>query len=151
MGGLTKLKFPEETISTPGGDFSVRGLSSVSIAMLTLKNRETLRSLFSQAMDAEGNLQLDNMESVALLIGEKAPSLLAEVIAVAAGEYTDDGIEAARSIPFPAQVEALEVIGRLTFAMEGGLKKLMATVINVTKGTTKALSEAQTSMSGIEG
>lgn len=148
MGGLKSLTFPTIAIETPGGMFAVRGLSLSDISSLAVRNRETLKALFEKATQSDGAVELDNMEAIAVSLAQTAPGIVAEVIALATDEFDDEAIEAAKGLPFPAQVEALEAIGKLTFTTEGGLKKVVATIINVTKGTTTAIGSLQTSTSG---
>jgi hypothetical protein len=143
--GLKHLTLNVETIVTPAGDFTVRGLNFDDISTLVRLNFEALSAVFANAkMDAKGeikDLKLNNTAALAGSLATSAPQVVAQIIALGADE--DDLSEVAK-IPFPNQLEALEAIGKLTFATEGSPKKVLETVIRIVNGATSTLGSLKT-------
>lgn len=134
--GLSHLKLASETVVTPGGEsFSVRGLSFVDISAVVRPYGPQLGSLFDGFKD--GTFSLDDPTALLSNLINRAPEAAALVIAVAADE---EDVALAARLPFPVQLEALEKIAGLTFASEGGAKKVLETIIRVATGTTSALA-----------
>lgn len=148
--GLKELKFPEATIKTPGGDITVRGLSLRDITELVRRHKAAFEGLFNDVTSGKADLDsLTNGDTLIAMLAQTAPELAAEVIAAGAGDGGDlEAIEVAKSLPFPTQVELLEQIGLLTFAMEGGLKKVVETVTRVMQSSTNALESVSASKAG---
>ena len=142
MGTLKELRLPEETIDTPGGPLAVRGVSLSDIIALVRHHGPVIRSLFKKVMDGgDVKISLDAIGGMGQDLLAKSPEIVAELIALAAGDGDKDSIRIAGSLPFPVQIEAVEKIARLTFATEGGLGKLIETVIRVAQGTTGVVEE----------
>lgn len=150
--GLKHLKLEEAVVEVPGGEFAVRGLNLNDIAFLVQRHGATLQSIFTQFLQqpADGELTTDRVAAFALPLITAAPRIAAEVVACASvkpwEEVTEDDLKGAYSLPMPSQLEALEHIARLTFAAEGGPKKLLETVIRLAQGTSGLLA----SLSGQE-
>ena len=144
--GLANLSFPEAVIKTTGGDFTVRGLNLDSVILLVRKHGEALDELFRHFAASVVANEFANPDFAAIggEIAHKAPMLAADVIANGAGE--PGMVEVARQLPFPIQIEALEKIGTLTFAMEGGPKKMLETVLRVAQGTRGLLTSLPPSL-----
>lgn len=108
---------------------SVRGLSLVDVSYLVSRHRADLEKLFelyqSFAKDTGASPLGD-----AVLIGYgyellgQAPAILANVIAVAADAR--DQVEAISRLPSSLQIDALRAICSLTIEDFGGLKPLLA-------------------------
>lgn len=138
--GLKDLNFAQAKIVTPGGEFTVRGLSLTDIMSLANRHYDVLASLFDQVAGRDpSSISLDDAGSMGATLLKSAPDVAAEVIAMAAGECDEESIRIAKSLPFPAQVEALEKIGQQTFATEDDLKKAVAAVIRIMQGATGVL------------
>jgi hypothetical protein len=139
--GLKHLRIQTETVETAGGEFAVRGLSLPDIAEIFEAERAPLSKLFGEiAVDGAGGVLLDDMAGLAVKLASVAPSVVARIIASAADEE-DETI--ALELPFPVQIDALEKIGRLTFATEGAAKKVMETIIRMVKGANAAIKSRQ--------
>lgn len=137
--GLKELKFPEATVKTPGGDITVRGLSLRDFIFLVSRHRAQFEELFAKVM-APGFDPNKEADAILQSLAASAPLLIAEVIAVGAGESGDaEAIVVASKIPFPVQVDALEKIGLLTFESEGGLKKVVETVVRIIQSSSNQL------------
>lgn len=135
--GLKHIKLPSADVEFSGGKFTVRGLSLDDIAYLVGRYKDVFGQLFDQ-FQAQG--ELDSTDSVLAFVGpliQTAPALASEVIACGAGDAND--WEVARGLPFPVQVEALEHVINLTFAAEGGPKKVLEAVVRLAQGTTALL------------
>lgn len=149
MGQLTDLGFPTDTVTLPNGSLTVRGLSLDDVLRIARSHGEAFIVLFDRLMGSEDlDLDLDNTAAIAELLAESAPAIAADLIAYAADE--PEAAHIVRKFPFPAQVEALEKVGAITFAMEGGPKKLVGTVIRVLKGVRENLTDLRQQASGLE-
>lgn len=140
--GLKDYAPATQTIQLPGDDtFVVRGLALQDITVLLRSHYDTAARLFDKyvgeaaqtAADAavpEAKFGPGNMKAVILDALQAAPSMLSDVIAVAADE-PELGPQVAR-LPLGVQVEAIEAIIRLTLEAEGGMEKLIETVEKLT-------------------
>lgn len=130
--GLKHLTVPEATVKTPGGDFTVRGISLDDISYLVARHGKAIGMLYSKV---EGNSESDmDIGSVITPALQYAPELLADVIACATGDKDDAAI--ARSLPMPVQVDAVEKIADLTFSASGGFSNFVETVTRIVQGAT---------------
>jgi hypothetical protein len=145
--GLKALKIPEAVIEFPGGNFTVRGLNLDDVAFLVNRHGEQLQQLFasmsSEMAGSDGGLDGEMVQSMALPLLRRAPRIMAEAIACAAGDVDEETIGLAQTLPFPVQLEAIQAIARLTFDTAGGPKKLVETVIQMAQGTTGLLQSLQ--------
>lgn len=144
---LKSVTVPTKTVHIPGSDssFEVRGLSFSDITILYSAFEGPMTALFDKFAGLEdvGKLSVSdpNMNMIGETIIKDAPHLAAAAIAQAADE--PDEVEKVLKLPFPVQLEALKIIGALTFATEGGLKKVIETVTSLAIGTRDLLpSEA---------
>lgn len=129
---------PTEKVVFPGGDLTVRGLSLEDVTTLVRHHGAALSGLFATITAAKsGEVDLDNMTAMASALATAAPRAAAEAIAIAADE--PDKVDLAGQLNLTVQIEALEKIGALTFTSEGGIKKVLETVIRVAQGTAGAV------------
>lgn len=111
-----------------GGSFHVTGLSLNVLAALLKTHLSEAGQIFELI---EGKITLDQVDKAGLaatLITE-APGLAANIIALAAGE--PNAAAQAAQLPAPVQIEALEMIGDLTFNEVGGVKKTLETLLRL--------------------
>lgn len=141
---LKTIRVIEEVIKTPGGDFSVRGLTPADVSVLIYNHHDALSDLFNRLLGREGN-SADSLGSA--LIAE-SPQIVAEIIALASGENDADAVSLAMQLPVSIQVEALEKIGKLTFRSEDDVKKTTALIISLMKGANDILAARLPSTSG---
>lgn len=134
---LKSIIIPAHTVEYAGGTIAVRGLDMGAVIHLVREQRPQLQAAYEKA--AKGELSADDIGEAAVKLLEDAPDLCGHLIATAAGE--PDEWEKARSLPAPVQLDLLEGIGRLTFAMEGGPKKVLETVIRVMQSATGLTDE----------
>lgn len=117
--GLRDMKLPSSTVEVPGcGSFAVRGLSVTEIEGLMNEHGAEMRAAFDALTTRKDNAEIASTVSTLVT---KMPRLAAHVIAVAADD--PEGVEFASRLPILAQLKAIDVIGGLTFGVEGGLKK----------------------------
>lgn len=122
--------------------FSVEGLSLDTLALLVSTHMPDLEYVFGIVVHGEKPDETFQQQilRVAMGLSKQAPGLVANIIAIASGEMTRDQsdagrqanaalIETARRLPFPAQVEALEHIGAMTFEEAGGVKKAIESLM----------------------
>lgn len=125
--GLNHLTFKTETVQTSGGEFTVRGLTLPDVVEIFSSNTSQLSALFDEIkIGKDGQVVLSNMGVFALHIAQAAPDVASDIISRAADE---DDRSIARGFVLPVTIDALEKIGRLTFATEGSAKKFMETII----------------------
>lgn len=127
---LKDISLPSETISFSGGSFAVRGLSLPDIVMLVDMHREQLNDLFERFKGEPK--EVGEMEEVAMDLVTKAPVLVGHAISLAAGE--PEQFETVMKLPLDVQVSALEKVALLTFALEGGAKNFVKTVLRIVQG-----------------
>ncbi len=139
-----------ETIEFTGGSISVRGLGTPEIIQLVAVHSETAMTLFSEIQaKASKNEELDLAELIFSFL-TRFQSAVAHAIALAADE--PEQVLMISTLPVDVQMKALEVIGRLSFAMDGGAKKFWETVLKLATANSglreKASQLTQTFMSG---
>jgi hypothetical protein len=128
--GLKDLVIPSETIKVPGGELAVRGLGLDSVVFLMRTHGASLQDVYARARAGE----LDP-EAIAASLFEESAVLAACIIACGCGEPEE--FEKAMDLPAPTQIELLEAIGRMTFALEGGAKKFLETLERMMGSLTK--------------
>jgi hypothetical protein len=125
---LSNYKAPSHTFETNGGSFDVKGLSLSDVSILVnehLPDMEAVFDLFSNSLSLN-DLQ---MRAVASSIVATAPGLAANIIAIAAGEYS--AAPTAATLPAPLQINIIQKVGDLTFSEVGGVKKGMQAVVGL--------------------
>lgn len=147
MGTFKASRLRAETITLPGGDtVAVRGLSLSDITFLVNQHKDVLRSLYDQVAGNPESLTSGDAGVIGSILAESAPIVAATAIALAADEL--DAVDIVMKLPFPVQVDALDKIGRLTFEMEGGPKKVIETVIRVIQASIGPMQEIAGSTRG---
>lgn len=139
--GLKHLKLAVAKVQLPEGDIVFRGLSLNDIIPIVEAHKAPLAAFFSGAM-AAGKTGLLDTSAIAVGLINAVPDVVAQIIAVAEvdGDTDAESVEIAGRLPFPAQLEALEKIGGLTFASSSP-KKVLETVIRVAAGATAAIKD----------
>lgn len=142
---LKDLEIPTETVRLPNGksyvDMPVRGLDPSDIAYLLREQRAALEDFYAKA--AAGELATDDYGALASQLLSAAPVLLGSILACGFDQPDRAVAEKMAKLPFTVQLDAIEKIGRLTFAAEGGAKKVLETVITMMSGMN-ALQDSQT-------
>lgn len=144
VGGLKGLRIPTRTVSVADGvAITVRGLSFTDISHLVAEYAPAMKGLFAELVSGglEDVSSSDAMKFASVLL-KQAPDLAAAIIAHASGE--PDSMEEANTLPFPAQLELLEAVALLTFATEGGAKKVLETVIRLAQGVNGLIADLRT-------
>lgn len=138
-----------ETVKIPGGEsFVVRGLSLEDFAVLLRSHHAPLSALFDQYVseaalesvdEAMGaNLNIGDVKGVILEALEHAPALVGDAIARGADETENPHL--ARTLPIGVQADAVSKIVTLTLEAEGGMEKLLETVINLVTTMSTAVA-----------
>jgi hypothetical protein len=121
--------------------FHVKGLAVTEIAVLMREHfpdLDAVADLFTHGID---KLDAQQFQGIALTLITQAPGLVANVIALAAGE--GDASDAVK-LPVPVQVKALYEIGDLTFRDVGGPKKcweIVAALLRKSEMSQKVLAK----------
>lgn len=143
MGNLTSLKIKREKVELDEKQsFEVRAISTNDIMVIASDHGAKMALLFGKLTDARdsGSITGDGVRDIIFDLAREFPEVAATVIAMAADEYTDDGMAFANQIPFTVQVDAIEKIFGLTFASEGAVKKLMESLTRMLMGVSGALT-----------
>lgn len=117
-----------------GGSFQVEGLSFDTFAKLIrehLSDIESIINLVESATNGMADLNEANLEKILIAAAEEAPALVANIIALASGETDPRAVDAARSLPFPVQINVLLAVVELTFSEVGGIKKAWETITSL--------------------
>lgn len=129
MAKFTLKKALIKVTEDEGNAFAVRGLSPNDIAQLLSLHKPVMEEVFNQYA-VKANLENMTEDGVATLAAEAAmsmveqvPALVAHLICLAADDI--DELEEYARLPIGVQLEAVTEIGRLTFEMAGGAKKLL--------------------------
>lgn len=120
--GLKDLQLPKSPVETPGGSFTVRGISTVEIELMFREHRATFTALFDQFSET-AKAGDDDLMSIAGLVLTAAPELVGRIIAIASDE--PDAVQEAMRLTPAIQIRALALIAGLTFTVEGDLGKMM--------------------------
>lgn len=116
--------------------FTVTGLSLGHITSLVRTHLDDLDALYeigSSVIGGKADVSEQDLTKIAVAVAEQAPGFVANLIALAAGEYNGPAINNAHSLPFPTQVKTLIEIAELTFAEVGGVKKGLELVAELLK------------------
>jgi len=130
------------TVTFPGGQMTVRGLSLPDVSVLVALHRDLISDLFQRAASDPAQAL-----TAAAVFGQRllheSPELAADIIALAA-DVPGEKRPAVSRVPFPAQLEALEKIAELTFRTEQDLKKVIETVVRGARAISGSLGSLQT-------
>lgn len=145
MGRLTSLKIKRTKVALDENQsFEVRAVSTNDLMALVSEHGATLALVFSKLSNSEsGAVTGDSVRDLIFDVAREFPDIAAAIIALAADEYTEDGMNFARDIPFTVQVEAIEAVFGLTFASEGSLKKLLESLTKMIVGVSGTLAKAE--------
>ena len=128
-------------IEVPGfSPLRLRGLSLSDVSFLVRIHRADLDTMFAKMQaksESDGPPEMGMVHLVTVLF-ETAPMLASAVIALAADEPNE--IEVVNRLPVSVQIEAIEAVGELTFAGEGGSKKVVEAVTRMIGGVRSLVS-----------
>ena len=136
---LKSLKPFTRDVETPAGKITVRGLSLEDMTLIFNRHRAEVAAFAATVKVAEG-MSEELLANLAGRLLTELPQVTAEIIAVADGEFDEESIAIARSLPAPVQIELIDAIGGLTFHTEEQLKKAVETVIKLVRGATNAVA-----------
>lgn len=141
--GLKNLTLPKAIVELSGGEFAVRGLSLDDILALMFPHGDVLAQIFDKVAEKKADLGDEMIGEYAMGLVQSAPGVAAKIIVMACDESADDAeaMQIASRLPATVQLDALIKIGQLTFAAEGGLKKVVETVVMLAKGTTSLVED----------
>ncbi len=131
---LAEYKKQTRAFELKGGSFQVEGLSFDTFAKLIrehLSDIESIINLIESATTGTADLSELNLERIVIAAAEEAPTLVANIIALASGETDPRTVDNARNLPFPVQVDVLLAVVELTFSDVGGIKKAWETITSL--------------------
>lgn len=144
--GLRDLQLPSTTITTPGGNFAVRGLSFSDVVTIANTHGPQAAMVFAKITNGEKIAEKD-VRTILTNIAPQVPDMVAAIIAMAADDYTPETIEIARKMNFQHQLAALEAIFHNTFQSEAELKKFVESIIRMMSGATGVLGQMRLPLS----
>jgi hypothetical protein len=144
--GLKDLQMPKSTLEIPGGEFTVRGLSTVELEVLLREHKATLTAMFKQITEVGAQLDDETLQLGIELLGT-APELIARIICMASDE--PDAIEFAMKLTPAIQITALTKIALMTFTVEGDLGKLLGGVMSKLGGFNKILTTVSQALEAV--
>lgn len=121
---LSQYVAPKKSILVAGmaQPLDIEGLSLSSLAILVRTHLADLDAVFDLFI-AGAEIPPDKIPDFLGSLIMQAPGLVANIIAVAAGE--PEAAPQAEKLPFAIQLDALVTIGELTFTEPGSVKKLL--------------------------
>lgn len=122
---------PTGTVQFKGGSFDVKGLSLEDVSVLVQTNMANMEHLWALLDNGIGDGSGINVERIAAEVVAHAPNFARTMIALAA---TDDAdfeakLTGASRLTVAIQVEAVKMIGTLTFEEVGGVKKFIESLM----------------------
>lgn len=112
------------------GSIEVRGISVADVMQAAHKYGPQLVLAFGK-LKSDGSDSLQDQDTRKLIweVSTEMPDVLAAVLAMAADEYNEVGVEVMRKLPLDKQAEVLAAVFSLSFASEGSLEKLVALMV----------------------
>lgn len=153
--GLKQVTIATYTVKAPGSDFAVRAITFAEIAKLATHYAPAAAMVFGdivkRAQDRKGkasaNVTTDEVKEIIRAVIPAAPDIVGAVIAMAADEFDDDGVDIANKLPINIQVEALENIFSMTFTSDAELKKLLESITRMLGGVTASVRQMRLPLS----
>lgn len=139
---LADYKPETRVIPFKGGSFEVRGITLNDFTALVRTHMPDLEAIFdlgSNVVGGKTELDDDDLTKLILAFTEQAPGLVANLIAMSAGETDEKSVANAMILPFPVQVKTLFEIADLTFSEVGGVKNAVESVAGLIKKNPMAL------------
>lgn len=147
MGQLTALGFATSSVKTPRGELVLRGITLEDVLRIARINGDAFIQLFDKVTaDQAATLNLEDTGALMVSMADTAPKVVADIIAHAADD--PDAADVARKFPFSVQLECLQHIARLTFEPEGGVKKVLETLLEMAQAVGGLMTELRQQKSG---
>lgn len=134
---LKDFIIPRRTLQVGATEVTLRGLTFADMGVLVAEHRDEFV--------AAGNIigaSKDNMASLASVLAQVAPRIVAHGIALAADE--PEAVDAVATLPAPVQLEALLIVGELTFTDPGAAPKFLAGLTSLLRAGTSAAGQLKT-------
>jgi hypothetical protein len=125
----------------PDGELTVHGLTVPNIAVLVSVHKDKAESFYNRVSGLNKTNAIDSLSDVMAEAISTMPLVVSHIIAVAAD--AEDEIDLVQKLPLDVQVAALEKIGELTFAMQGGPKNFLETVRRMAAGANRLADEVK--------
>lgn len=152
--GLSNLVIPRATVPVGGSQsFEVRGISLFDLMRAMGDYGPQMMLMFARATTSveTGPITTDTVRARIADLAREFPGVIAAAIALASDEYTANGVEIARKLPLPVQVDAIHKVLNLTFQSESELGNLVESLLAAMATLTGALPKSTTSPDGIGG
>lgn len=144
MSRLTEFTPATAVVQTAGDEFVVSGLTVEAVVGLIRHWGDKLQVIANMA-----GATFESMSEVGEALLMLSPDIVAHVISLAAGEDTKEAREAILKLPFPVAIDALEKIGRLTFASGNDPRRVAETVIRMMQGLAPIVNDVTLTAPGL--
>lgn len=134
---LKDFVISRRTLPVGTTEVSLRGLTFSDLGVLVAEHREEFMAA-GRIISASG----ENMGSLASVLAQTAPGLVAHAVALAADE--PDARDVVGQLPLPVQLEAILAVGELTFTDPGSVPKFLAGIASLLRAGTSALASLTT-------
>lgn len=126
---LRDISIPTAEIAvSEGQNLTVRGITFEDLDFLMTVNAGEVNALAAMlATTVDQSSEEADRATTALMsvVQVTRPQLAAQIIACASGDSGAEAVSNAKRLPFPVQAQALSEIARLTFEVNGGIKKFV--------------------------
>lgn len=133
--GFAGMNLPTKKYELFGSMIELNAISFNDLTKLISEHKDQLIALFDGDKLSGTDKDMHDMLTDALL---ESPEVMASIIARSSGEEGSE--ELIVKLPFPTQIEMLEIIADLTLNQVGGLGKFLPTVIRIFQKVTGAVT-----------
>lgn len=130
-----------------GIELEVRGINLADLVALLNAHAPALMKVWDKIKEQEVEFTSDIVKRIVRDMAVEFPDMLAAVIALAANEYNDGGMEVARQLSITNQAAILEAVARLSFHSDSSLEKTVLLVVKALQEATRAVQMARTPLS----
>ncbi len=137
--GLRDLQIHQTTITYRDQPIHLRGISAVDVMMAAQDYGPQMALAFGKLTSGDANTM--DTKTMIVELSRELPDLVAACIALAADDYSPEGVSTAKKLPFNTQIEAIEAIFQETFYNEAEVKKLIESLTRMIAAISGALTD----------
>lgn len=139
---LADIQVAREEVPYNGTSFFVQGLTFHHITHALLTRKEEVLEIVQQFDEQTSGDQSERMAAFAPVLLSRFPDLIAELIAMAAGEPKQ--ADKVKALPATVQIEAMIAVARLTFGDVASVKKFVDHLILTMHTATQVIDGSKT-------
>lgn len=139
---LKDIQIPKIEVPVGAGSFAVRGLSTSDLQYLVQQHGEDMRGMFNEFINGKTS-ELSKLEIGPILkeLLNRAPTLVHDVIALAADAEDDADRTTIKQLPASSQMTALGGIFTLTLSTDGDMGNGLEALTTVLGGLNEVMAE----------